>query len=110
MFRNGGQLIDGGRAIKIASHEEGAAAVLLEAQGKFAGGGGLSGSVQSAEEDACRGIEIQRRLVTPEELGQFVVKNFDDLLAGLDGLEDVLADGSFLDPFNEGLGDFVFDV
>ena len=56
------------------------------------------------------GIEIEGGHVAAEQFGEFVVENFDDLLAGLDGLDDVFAEGLLLDLFDEGLGDLVFDI
>ena len=38
------------------------------------------------------------------------MEDFDDLFAGFDGLEDVLAHGFFLDPGDEVLGDAEFDI
>jgi hypothetical protein len=45
-----------------------------------------------------------------EEIDQFVVDDFDDLLAGLDAEEDVLAEGFFFDALDEIAGDFEIDV
>jgi len=84
-----GELVDGGGAVEVERDEEGAAAFLLQTEGELGGGGGLSGSIQPAEEDVAGGVEIDGRLVSAEEVGELVLEDFDDLLAGLDRFYDV---------------------
>ena len=105
-----GELVDGGGPVEVGGDEERAAAVFFQAQGELAGGGGLAGAVEPAEDDAGRGVEVEGGAVAAEESGEFVVEDFDDLFAGFDGFEDLLAEGLLLDVFDEGLCDLVFDV
>ena len=54
--------------------------------------------------------QIQRGVLRAEQVDQFVVDDFDDLLAGLDALDDFRADGLGLDAFDEIAGDLEIDV
>ena len=45
------------------------------------------------------------RGIAAEEGGQFLVEDFDDLLAGRDAAQDFLAERLLLDPGDEILGD-----
>ena len=73
------QLLDGGGTVKVASDEEGLAAVFLEAAGELGGGGGLTGTVQSTKENVSGRIEVERALITTEKDGELVVEDFDNL-------------------------------
>ena len=103
-------MVDGGGPVEVAGDEQRAAAFLEEALGEFGGGGGFAGAVEAANEDAGGRVEIERGLVAAEQQGEFVVEDFDDLLAGFDRLEDVLADGLGLDACDEVLGDAKLDI
>jgi hypothetical protein len=56
------------------------------------------------------GVEIERGLVATEKGGELVMENFDDLLAGFDGLEDFLALCFFAHGFDEAFRDREFDI
>ena len=45
-----------------------------------------------------------------EEIDELVVDDFDDLLAGADALEDLLAQAFFFDAGDEFAGDFEVDI
>ena len=49
-------------------------------------------------------------MISAEKFGQFVVENFDDLFAGLDRLEDILAHRLFLHLGDEVLGNGEFHI
>lgn len=59
LFREGGELVDGGGAVEVAGDEEGAAAFFFEAACEFGGGGGFTGAVEAADEDSGGGIEVE---------------------------------------------------
>ena len=54
--------------------------------------------------------EIQAGIGRAEQVHQFVVDDFDDLLAGLDALDDFRADGLGLDALDEIAGDLEIHV
>ncbi len=95
---------------KIARDEQRGAALFLEISGQLGGGSGLAGAVEAHHEDAGRLLEIERGLVAAQERGQFILENFDDLLAGGDAAEHLLAQRLFLDAGDEVLRDGEIDV
>ena len=73
---------------------------LAETQRELAGGGGLAGALQPDQQDRHRrgGVEVDRDGAgTAQLLDHHVVDDFDDLLAGGDGLQDLDADGAVAD-------------
>lgn len=110
LFGEGGELLDGGGAVEVDGDEGGAAAFFFQAVGEFGGGCGFSGAVEAAEENAGGGIEVERGGIAAEELGEFVVEDFDDLFARFDGFEDIDAEGFFFDAGDEIFGDGELDV
>lgn len=105
-----GELVDRGGPVEIERDQEGAAAFFFKAQGELGGGGGFTGSVETAEEDVSGSIQVDGGLVAAEEGGEFVLEDFDNLLAGFDGLENVCALGLFLDVVDEVFDDAEFDI
>src|SRR5205823_3188607 len=55
-------------------------------------------------------VEFERGILRAEQLDHFVVDDFDDLLPGLDALNDLLAEGLFLDALDEVAGDLEIHV
>ncbi|MFT6594614.1 MAG: hypothetical protein ACJAT3_000580 [Akkermansiaceae bacterium] len=105
-----GQLVDGSGAVEVEGNEEGASAFFLQAKGELGGSGGFTGTVEAAKEDVSRRIEIDGGLVATEEFGEFVLEDFDDLLAGFDRFEDVGTVGFFLNAGDEVFDDTEFDI
>jgi len=105
-----GELVDGGGAIEIERDEKWAASFFLQPEGELGGGGGFTGTVEAAKEDVSGRVEIDGTLVSAKELGEFVLEDFDDLLAGFDGLQDLGALGFFFDAGDEVLDDAEFDI
>ena len=105
-----GELLDGGGAVEVAGDEEGFAAVFLEAAGELGGGGGLTGTVQSAEKNVGGRIEVEGALVATEEDGELVVEDFDNLFTRLNRLEDVFPLCFFAHGLDELFGDREFDI
>src|SRR5262249_43880248 len=54
--------------------------------------------------------QLERCVLRPQQLDQFVVDDFDDLLAWLNALNDLLADRLLLDALDEITGDLEMDV
>src|SRR6185369_10737125 len=67
--------------------------------------------MQAAHEDAGgAAAEIQRRVLRPEQADELVIDDFDDLLAGLDALDDFLAERLLAHAIDEVAGDLEIDV
>ena len=54
--------------------------------------------------------EAQAGVLGSEQIHEFVVDELDDLLAGLDALDDLLAEGFVLDAFDEIAGDLEIHI
>ena len=67
-------------------------------------------SIDLRREHALPGGEIQAGVLGTEQVNEFVVDDFNDLLAGLDTLDDFSADGLGFDAFDEIAGDLEIDV
>lgn len=104
------ELLDGGGAIEVEGDEDGAFALFFEPVGELGGGGGFAGAVEADHEDALGGLQVQGRGAAAEDFDEFVVEDFDDLLAWGDGAEDFLAHGFGFDGFEEVFGDLEIDV
>ena len=106
------ELIDGGRSEGVAGAQQHLHAFLaLQLQGQFAREGGLTRTVETADEDDG-GIPFERELaaVSAHQFRQFIADDLDNHLLGLDGREHVAADGFLLYVFTELLGNLVTDV
>jgi hypothetical protein len=74
----------------------------LEQPREFAAGSGFAGAVQTDHQDASWiGAQIQPGALRAEQVHKFVVDDFDDLLTGLDALDDLGADGLGFDALDE---------
>ncbi len=104
------KLVDGGGTINVARGDEGAAATLLEQLAEFGGGGGFARTMQTDHENFERALGIEFGGAFAEEGDQFVVDDFDDLLAGRDGFQDGLAVARGLDALDEFTGDLEMNV
>ena len=112
LFAEDLDLIDGGGALHVGRDQQRLAAALAQHQGELAGRGGLTLALEAAEHQDGRPVlgEGDIRIDRSHQLNKFVVDNFDDLLAGVEGAEHLLADGSLRDLGDEVLGDGVVDV
>ena len=79
-------------------------------QGELGRGRRFTGAIEPDEEDAGRGIEIERRGIPAEKGGDLVVEDLHDLLAGRDRAQDGFTEGLFLDPGDEILRHGELDV
>jgi hypothetical protein len=105
-----GELVDGCGTVEVECHQEGATSFFFEAKSKFGGGGGFTGTVEAAEKDVTRRVEIDGRLVAAEEFGEFVLENFNDLFAWFHGLEDLGSLGLDADVGDKLFDDSEFDI
>jgi len=104
------ELFDGGWTIEVTGDEERFAAFFLQAESELCCSGGFTRTIESAEEDVTWSVEVERGLVAAQEFGELVVEDFDNLLAGFDGLEDLFPLSLFANGFDEGLGHRELDV
>jgi hypothetical protein len=110
LFRERRELVDGGGAVEVAGDEQRPAAFLFQAVGELGGSRRLARAVQSTDQDAGGRVEVEWLLVAAKQAGEFVVEDFDDLLARFDRLEDFGAERLVLHLGDEILGDAEFDV
>ena len=106
------ELVDGGRTAQVG-RDEGRltdAFLLHEVLGELGGAGGLAGALEADEEHAQRAAGVDRAFAFAEQLGELVGDDLDRHLAGIDGLDDRLAEAGDLDAFGEVLGDLEIDV
>ena len=104
------ELVDGGGAIDVAADDQGAVAAFFEEFSELGRRGRLARTVEADHEDLERTGTGEGRRAFAEEFDQFVVDDFDDLLARGDALEDLLADALRLDAFDEFSRDFEMHV
>ncbi len=81
-------------------------------QCQLAGGGRFAAPLQAAQHEDRGAVfgEAKAMIDRPHELDQFAVNDLDDLLAGIERAEDILADGFFGDAGDKFVGDRVIDV
>ncbi len=106
------ELLDGRGSLEIARRQHGHAALAAETARQLGRRRRLPGALESHHEDhgGSRGGLLQRRTSLAEEVGQLVVDDLDDLLAGRDGLQHLLAQGPLLDTGKELAGHLEVDV
>lgn len=104
------QLVDRGGAVHIAGDEEGAVPVGGEPAAHLGTGGGFSGPVQADHHNPQGFLFGDLRAVSAEELDEFIVDDFDDLLPGGDGFGDFLADAFFFHLVDEIAGDAEMNI
>jgi hypothetical protein len=97
----------GGRRRRRAN---GPVAALLEQPAELGGRGRLSRAVQAHHHDLERPGRAERGRALAEEADELVVDDLDDLLAGRDALQDLLAGALGLDALHELAGDLEVDV
>ena len=106
------QLLDGGRTIHVATHQQGLAVVfLLEHVGELAAERGLTRTLQTAHQDDGGLVgQFDANGFATHELSQLVVDNLHHELAWLDGGQHVHAQCFALHVVRETLGHFVVDI
>jgi hypothetical protein len=110
LIAQGGKLFDSGRALKVASDQQGRLALGFQQAGKFGGRSRLARSIETHNEDSARFFEVEWRGIPAEQRGEFIVKDFDDLLAGRDAAQNILTKRLALDARDEVLGDPEMDI
>jgi len=106
------QLVDRCRTEIVAGSEENLhSSLALDVKGKLSGECGLTGTVETGNEDNCRGaLEIYVSCIASHEGCKFVVDDLHDHLLRLHCCKHILSDGLFLDVVTELLRDLVAHV
>ena len=96
------KLIHRRRPIHIRRHQQRRAPLLMQQPPQLPARGGLAGAVQADHQHAARvAAQLQARVGRAQQLHQLVVDDLDDLLARLNALDDLLAEGLGLDALDE---------
>ncbi len=103
-------MLDGGGSGQIARDEDDVLLPVLEPGGQLAAGGGLARAIESAKREAQRAVRGQFRRVAGKAGQQFVVDDFDELLAGADAGQHLRAETLFLHLVAKILGDLVIHI
>ena len=113
LLGDGLELLDSGGTIHVTSHEQRFALLLaaLQAVGEFAGKGRLTRALQTRHQDDRRvALDAEGRFLAAHESCQLVMYNLDHHLAGVDGVDHVLAHGFGLDVIDKLLGNGIAHV
>src|SRR5262249_61143964 len=70
----------------------------------------VAGAVETDDQNARVTLETKRLRISAKQRGQFVVKNFDDLLTGYNATKDTFAERFLFYPGDEFSGDLKIDV
>ena len=106
------QLLDGRGAVDVAGDEQGLFAALFDEVAEFGGHGGLARALQTAEHVDGRwlGGVGQFGVGAAHQLGQFVIDDLDNLLAGREAAQYLLPHGALGDLFDKILDNGKVDV
>ena len=105
------ELVGGGRAVRVGGDEQGPAAELDDVAGELGGRGRLAGALQADHRDDGRvARQVEGPVAGRQQRDQLVVDDLDDLLAGGQALEDLVADRPLADARDEVLDDLEVDV
>ncbi len=98
------ELLDGGGTLEVRRDQIWLAALLLEPRRELCGGRGLTGTLETRENDDGRGTRrvghLQSR--TAQHLDELLVDRLDDLLAGAEALAQRLTRQAFAQRLEEG--------
>ena len=102
LLAQGFELIHCRRAIHVGRYQQRGASLLMEQPPQLAARSRLTGAVEPHHQHAG-GIaaQLQAGVLGAEQVHQLVVDDLDDLLARLNALDDLLAEGLGLDALNE---------
>jgi hypothetical protein len=105
LIAQGGKLFDSGGALKVASDQQGRLALGFQQAGKLGARSRFACTVETDHEDSPGFGEVKRSGIPTEQISEFILKDFDDLLAWRDAAQNVLSERSALDARDKFLGD-----
>ena len=112
LLAEGDELLDGGRALHVGGHEQGAVALLLEEGGQLGGSGRLAGALEAGHHDdrrrGARGGEVLLRAA--EDGGELFLNDVDDGLGRRHAFEGAWFEGARLHLGDELADDLEVDV
>ena len=93
------ELLARGGTIDVDGDEHGAVPGFFEPAGEFGGGGGFAAALEAGHEDDAGGLRgfLEARGVLAEDVDEFVMDDFDDLLVRGEGGGDFPAEGAVAD-------------
>ncbi len=111
-LRDNLQLLARRRTVNVDRNQQRTVSAILQPVRQLAGGGGLTGTLQSGHQDDGRRLrrKLHARRIFAEDLDQFVAQNLDDLLSGRKRGHHFLTDGLGADLVDQLLDDFEVDV
>jgi hypothetical protein len=106
------ELVDRRRALEVGGDEPGLPLLLAQEERELGRGGRLSRALEAGEQDHRRRApaEGELRAAGAHQLGQLLVDDLHDLLAGREALRDVGAERALAHPRDEVLHDLEVDV
>ena len=105
------QLFDGGRSLQVGRDKHGLRLALHQRSRQLAAGGGLAGALQAAQHQNVQVLpQVQRGIHRPQDGDQLLLDNPNQLLAGIQGQQDLLAQGLFGDRGHEVPHDIDADI
>ena len=111
LFTDDFQLLDSRGTLEVGSNENRRKVLLLQHFGQLAAGRGLTTTLQTTHHDDGDPTVLQRQVVIAcHEVDQSLVYDLDDLLVGLQRLQDIRPDRFFRDVFDEVLHDIKRNV
>ena len=92
------QLVHGGRTIHIGGHKQRQLPLLQQHFGQLAGAGGLARAVETAHQNTGRVAgKVKPLVLRSQQSDQLIADDLDHLLAGVDRLDNLFAQGLSLD-------------
>ena len=107
------ELVDRGRALEVGGDEAGLAALLAQQQRELGGGRRLARALEAGEQDrpsAAAPAKASRESPEPISVGQLLVDDLHDLLAGREALQHLRAERALAHARDEVLDDLEVDV
>ena len=112
LFAEHFKLLDSGRTINVASHEQRTFALfVLELVGKFAGESGLTRTLKTRHKNNGRfSLDVERCLFATHQKSKFIVHDFHHQLAWVDRSDYILTESLFLNGVGESFGYCIVNV
>src|SRR5262249_32694374 len=104
------ELVDRGWTLEVGGDEARLAAPLLQLLGELRRGGRLARALKAREQDHRARAELELGRVVAEEVGELLVDDLDDVLAGGKSPQHLFAERALAHPVDEAADDLEVDV